>query len=62
MLDVLAEEGDIARGIAAHDPDVTAEDIAELNAAGARGMRVSPGRELSDDRMNEFWRIVTRLA
>ena len=62
MLDVLAEEGDIARGIAAYDPDVTAEEIAELNAAGARGMRVSPGRELSDDRMNEVWRIVTRLA
>ncbi len=62
MLDVLAEEGDIARGIAAFDPDVTAEEIAELNAAGARGMRVSPGRDLSEDRMNDVWRIVTRLA
>ena len=62
MLDVLAEEGDIARGIAAHDPDVTAEDIAELNAAGARVMRVNLRRELSDDRMNEVWRSVTRLA
>ena len=33
-----------------------------MNAAGARGMRVSPRRKLSDDRINEFWRIVTRLA
>ena len=62
MLDVLAAEGEIARGVAAYDPNVTAEEVADLNAAGARGMRVSPGRELSNERMDEVWGIVTRLA
>ncbi|MBG06526.1 MAG: hypothetical protein CMM59_20900 [Rhodospirillaceae bacterium] len=62
MLEVLAAEGDKMRGVAAYDPAIEADEIASLNAAGARGMRVSPGRDLSDDRLDEVWSIVMRLA
>ena len=62
MLEVLAAEGDKVRGIAAYDPGIEAEEVARLNLSGVRGMRVSPGRELSDERMVEVWDIVIRLA
>jgi len=62
MVGVLSAEGPKARGVAAYDPNITAEEVATLNAAGVRGMRVSPGRDLSDERMAEVWGIVLRLA
>ena len=62
MLEVLAAEGNKVRGIAAYDPGIEAEEVASLNTSGVRGMRISPGRELSDERMGEVWGIVMRLA
>ena len=62
MIGVLAMEGEKARGVAAYDPNVTSVGVATLNAAGARGMRVSPGRDLSKERMEEVWGIILRLA
>ena len=62
MLEVLEAEGEKARGIAAYDPNIEADEVESLNAAGVCGMRVSPGRDLSEERMAEVWGIVTRLA
>ena len=62
MLEVLEAEGEKARGIAAYDPNIESDEVESLNAAGVCGMRVSPGRDLSEERMAEVWGIVTRLA
>ena len=62
MLDVLASEGDKARGIAAYDPGIGQDEIKRLNDAGVRGMRVSPGRDVDAGRLNEVWDIVMTLA
>lgn len=60
MLDVLKAEGDIARGIATFDPAVTDEEIAKLNEAGVRGMRIHSVRDMS--KLEEIWGQIMSLA
>ncbi len=60
MLDVLAAEGDKARGIAALDPFITDQEIEELSAAGVCGMRVGSVRDM--DQLEAIWGRIMSLA
>jgi predicted TIM-barrel fold metal-dependent hydrolase len=60
MLDVLAAEGDIARGVATFDPEIADEEIAQLNDAGVRGMRIHSARDMS--KLEEVWGQISSLA
>ncbi len=62
MMDVLAAEGHKARGIAAYQPDISAEEIAQLAGAGVRGMRVSPGRDVNPARLAEVRELLASLG
>lgn len=62
MLDVLAAEGDRARGVAAYDPFIADEEIPALHEAGVRGMRMSPGRDVDDERIQVVWGHIMSLA
>ena len=62
MLDILAEEGDAARGIAAYDQFIADAEIPPLHEAGVRGMRMSPGRNVDDERIQVVWDHIMSLA
>ncbi len=62
MLDVLAAEGGKARGIAAYDPFIADEEIAQKHEAGVRGMRFSPGRNVDDERIEVVWGQIMSIA
>jgi predicted TIM-barrel fold metal-dependent hydrolase len=51
MLDAMAELGGTSRGVAVVAPDITAEELAELDAQGVRGIRMNlETRETRDPR------------
>ena len=62
MLDILAVEGDAARGIAAYDPLIADVEIERLAEQGVRGMRMSPGRNVDDERIQVVWDNIMSLA
>ena len=62
MLDILAEEGDAARGIAAYDQFIADAELPPLHEAGVRGMRMSPGRYVDDERIQVVWDHIMSLA
>ena len=62
MLDVLAAEGDKARGIAAYDPFIVDVEVEQLHEQGVRGMRMSPGRNVDEERIQVVWGHIMSLA
>ena len=61
MLDTLAKLGDTARGMAVLPPDVPDAELARLNAAGVRGVRVNLESSGSQD-PREVTRALTAFA
>jgi len=62
MLDILAKEGDAARGIAAYDPFISKVEVERLAKKGVRGMRMSPGRDFDNERIQVVWSHIISLA
>ncbi|WP_336958178.1 amidohydrolase family protein [Sphingobium aquiterrae] len=63
LLDALRAAGDRARGIATVRDTVTDEALAELDAAGVRGVRFNFVRRLVDPRPDAYYRaIIDRIA
>ncbi|QDC11548.1 2-pyrone-4,6-dicarboxylate hydrolase [Oceanicola sp. D3] len=63
MVDACRAAGDLARGIASVGPDVTDEELAEMDAAGVRGVRFNFVKRLVDATPKEvFIGIGERIA
>ncbi|MBS8225057.1 2-pyrone-4,6-dicarboxylate hydrolase [Vannielia litorea] len=63
MVDACRAAGDLARGIASVGPDVSDEELAEMDAAGVRGVRFNFVKRLVDATPKEvFLRIAERIA
>ncbi|WP_315898585.1 amidohydrolase family protein [Vannielia litorea] len=63
MVDACRAAGDLARGIASVGPDVTDEELAEMDAAGVRGVRFNFVKRLVDATPKEvFIGIAERIA
>ncbi|MGR3795609.1 amidohydrolase family protein [Vannielia sp. SX4] len=63
MVDACRAAGDLARGIASVGPDVTDEELAEMDAAGVRGVRFNFVKRLVDATPKEvFVGIAERIA
>lgn len=63
MVDALRHAGGRARGVATVRPDVTDEALAEMDAAGVRGVRFNFVRRLVDPKPDAYYRsIVERVA
>jgi len=55
MVDALKASGGMARGIATVGPDITPDEIAEMDAAGVRGVRFNFVKRLVDDTPKEVF-------
>ncbi|MCA0872507.1 amidohydrolase family protein [Seohaeicola saemankumensis] len=63
MVDALRSAGDLARGVAVVSPDVTDEELAEMDAAGVRAVRFNFVKRLVDATPKEvFMGIAERVA
>jgi len=63
LIDALKAAGDRARGVATVRPDVTDESLADMHAAGVRGVRFNFVRRLVDPKPDEYYRsIIDRIA
>ncbi|MFI9386674.1 amidohydrolase family protein [Kutzneria sp. NPDC052558] len=63
MVDALQAAGDRARGIAMIRPDVSDGELADLHAAGVRGIRLNFVRRLVDPKPDEHYhRLIDRIA
>jgi len=63
MVDALRRAGDLARGIAFVDAAITERELAELDAAGVRGVRFNFLKRLVDAAPRaDYERIVARIA
>ncbi len=63
MLDALVSSGDRARGVATISPEVSDQQLAEMNEAGVRGVRFNYVRRLVDPKPDAYYhRIVERIA
>ncbi len=63
MVDALRSSDGRARGVATVRPEVTDEALAEMHAAGVRGVRFNFVRRLVDPKPDEYYRsIVERIA
>ncbi len=63
MVDALRASGGRARGVATVRPEVTDETLAEMHAAGVRGVRFNFVRRLVDPKPDAYYRsIVERIA
>ncbi|WP_261384615.1 amidohydrolase family protein [Vannielia litorea] len=63
MVDACRAAGDLARGIASVGPDVTDEELADMDAAGVRGVRFNFVKRLVDATPKEvFIGIAERIA
>ena len=63
MVDALRASGGRARGVATVRPEVTDEALAEMHAAGVRGVRFNFVRRLVDPKPDAYYRsIVERIA
>jgi 2-pyrone-4,6-dicarboxylate lactonase len=62
LLDALRTAGDLARGVAVVDPDITDEELAEMHEAGVRGVRFNFVKRLVDSTPREvFLNIAARI-
>jgi 2-pyrone-4,6-dicarboxylate lactonase len=59
MVDALVAAGDLARGIAVVDHDITADELHELDAAGVRGVRFNFLKRLVDATPREHYERIT---
>lgn len=63
LVDGLKSSGDMARGIAVVNEDISAEELAELHDAGVRGVRFNFVRRLVDPKPHEYYdQIVQKIA
>jgi 2-pyrone-4,6-dicarboxylate lactonase len=63
MVDALRHSDGRARGVATIRPDVTEQDLADLNDAGVRGVRFNFVKRLVDPKPDEYYRaLVERIA
>lgn len=63
LVDALLAAGDRARGVATVRDDVTDSELADLHAAGVRGVRFNFVRRLVEPRPDRFYhRIIERIA
>jgi 2-pyrone-4,6-dicarboxylate lactonase len=63
LVDALLAAGDQARGVATIRPGVTRPELADMHAAGVRGVRFNFVRRLADPKPDEYYRgLVDRIA
>lgn len=63
LIDALLAAGDKARGIASVDPNITMEELREMDAAGVRGVRFNFVKRLVDDTPKEVYlEIANKIA
>lgn len=63
LVDALRAAGNRARGVATIRPDVTRDELAEMNEAGVRAVRFNFVRRLADPKPDEYYRgLVDRIA
>src|SRR5580693_10321814 len=63
MVDALLTAGDRARGVATVKPGISRAELADLNAAGVRGIRFNFVRRLADPKPDDYYRgLVDRVA
>jgi len=58
MVDALVAAGDLARGIAVVEPDVSIEELADMDAAGVRGVRFNFLKRLVDATPRESYATI----
>jgi 2-pyrone-4,6-dicarboxylate lactonase len=63
LADALRAAGDRARGVATIRPGITRSQLADLHAAGVRGIRFNFVRRLSSPKPDDYyWRLVDKVA
>lgn len=61
LVDALLAAGDRARGVAAIRPGVTRSELADMHAAGVRGIRFNFVRRLADPKPDDYYRGLVDL-
>ena len=61
LVDALLAAGDRARGVATIRPGVTRSELADMHAAGVRGVRFNFVRRLADPKPDEYYRGLVDL-
>ncbi|HTR92755.1 MAG TPA: amidohydrolase family protein [Trebonia sp.] len=61
LVDALPAAGDKARGVATIRPGVTRDELAEMDAAGVRGVRFNFVRRLADPKPDDYYRGLVDL-
>ena len=61
LVDALRAAGDRARGVATIRPGVTKSELADMHAAGVRGVRFNFVRRLADPKPDEYYRGLVDL-
>jgi 2-pyrone-4,6-dicarboxylate lactonase len=61
LVDALLAAGDRARGVATIRPGITKSELADMNAAGVRGVRFNFVRRLADPKPDEYYRNLVDL-
>ena len=63
MIDALLAAGDLARGVAVVDAEVTADELATMDAAGVRGVRFNFLKRLVDATpRDDYFKIAAKIA
>jgi 2-pyrone-4,6-dicarboxylate lactonase len=63
MIDALKAAGDRARGVATVKPDIGESELAEMDAAGVRGVRFNYVKRLVDPKPDAYYRgIIDKIA
>ncbi|MDB5688740.1 MAG: metal-dependent hydrolase of the TIM-barrel fold family [Sphingomonas bacterium] len=63
MIDAVRAAGDRARGVATVRPDVSHDELAEMHAAGVRGVRFNYVKRLVDPKPDDYYRgIIDKIA
>jgi len=62
LMDAVLTAGDRARGVAVIEPGVTGSELADLHAAGVRGIRFNFVRRLADPEPDEYYRRLADLV
>jgi 2-pyrone-4,6-dicarboxylate lactonase len=61
LVDALLAAGDRARGVATIRPGITKSELADMHAAGVRGVRFNFVRRLADPKPDEYYRNLVDL-
>jgi 2-pyrone-4,6-dicarboxylate lactonase len=63
MIDAVRAAGDRARGVATVKPDIGHDELAEMHAAGVRGVRFNYVKRLVDPKPDDYYRgIIDKIA